>query len=466
MEGLEGLKNWSKKQGYILTGGGTLESLMLPGRDYEESDLPHYHLRNKSDEKVFAQWIAESRRSTEIAGAWSRPLFSGGWAESTEQDTLAFNLQTPSIFVDLRFPVDRPVFRRGALLEDLSSNELTMLARQHCFAGYSLPESGHPSNAPVFTRHHVIDWNFHPAFPRSRPNRWRVEVKADDKMCFKELSTAKDAFGVPVYFERWARYPDDTMGEKYFAARCKQRVGSALGEDVPTSFLVVVGNHFAVAMDRPPIAHASGEGQGGGPAWVDYLSTLPDKAEGKRRMVEYLSLVGSYGLVNSGKEDPWTVAKSTHCWLENIVFISPGDVRIAENAKEPSGLEIEFKGLQWSVLENSFSRAELNELFLCSGPPAAAAAAVEGAEIAADEQYERLIKIMTVGEEDMPALLSTEERREMRKRLKHLALTASTTKLQFDRLFQITSFYDLFRQYHPRDQTDMTERLRKLTLNL
>jgi hypothetical protein len=47
--------------------------------------------------------------------------------------------QTPSIFIDLRIPRTRPeslAFHRS--LATLSTEELRLFARQHCFAGYSL----------------------------------------------------------------------------------------------------------------------------------------------------------------------------------------------------------------------------------------------------------------------------------------------------------------------------------------
>ncbi|CAM9206172.1 unnamed protein product, partial [Ectocarpus fasciculatus] len=360
MSDLSGLKNWSKKQGYILTGGGVLEGLMLPGRDYEERDLPHYHLRQKSSEAVFAQWIRESRRHFGIVGAWSRPLFSGGWAESTDQDTVAFNLQTPSVFVDLRFPVDRPnSLSKLSSLEEYSLLELRKLGRQHCFAGYSLPETGHPADSPVFTRHHVIDWNFHPAFPRSRPNRWRVEVK-EDKSCFKELSTALDPHGVPVYFERWARRDHDSMGEKYFAARRKCRIGSSESSDIVDAILVVVGDHFAVAIDRPDIEFANGEGRGGGPAWVDFLAEGGENC--RKRLEAYLSLCGIYGRLNINTDKPWVVNKSTHPWLEGSPFLRPGSAKFSKT-DEGSATVLHLDGFEWTVLENSFSESELGSIF-------------------------------------------------------------------------------------------------------
>ena len=105
------LLGWSSMPAHILSGGGRMEHLFVPGRDYEgASQLPH-HLKGSlpnASYNTFRRWIARDRRTPALVGAWFRPLCVGGWAESTNADTNVFNLQTPSIFVDLRFPVLRP----------------------------------------------------------------------------------------------------------------------------------------------------------------------------------------------------------------------------------------------------------------------------------------------------------------------------------------------------------------------
>ncbi len=152
----EELLGWNAKQGHILSGGGKLEQCFVEGRDYRAPhDLPHF-LKSRGRAVVwetFGRWLRERRRSDAVVGAWSRPLFTGGWQESGVWDTQVFNLQTPSIFVDIRFPSARrrPVHtdfanaaaaaspRRGGL-EDLTLDELRVLSRQHTFAGYTLVE--------------------------------------------------------------------------------------------------------------------------------------------------------------------------------------------------------------------------------------------------------------------------------------------------------------------------------------
>ena len=367
---------WSSSQGHILTGGGELLECTT-AEDYDESELPHYHLRNRSTRKYFSEWLSLGARSSLICGCWSRPVFAGGWQRDTDRETEAFNLQTPSFFIDMRFPVDRPTKRlcsRGQL-SDCNSEDLKLLSRQHCFAGYSLPSVGKSggldADKPHFTRHHFIDWNYHPSFPRPRPNKWWV-LMSPDKNHFKEYSFARDKRNVPVYFEQWTRRPDDNQGAKFLAARRETEcplVAAAQGR-VPErdALLVIVGNHFALAIDRaqPPPAFAGLVGPAGSPLVDQSLEqgNLKDCAA-------YLDLEGSYGLVRQhtnaedGKGAPaFIIAKSTHPWREGrLLGIAGARVLVDAWSGIPYGLD--WNGAIWTLHENSFSLPELYELVSC-----------------------------------------------------------------------------------------------------
>lgn len=375
MSNFLGPMEWSKKQGYILTGGGILTTQMVPGRDYQDEDLPHFHLKNNSSREIFQQWLNEGRRCNMIAGLWNRPLFAGGWTESTESDTSAFNMQTPSIFIDLRFPVSRPsYFRNKESIGDFSLDELRLLARQHCFSGYSLPD---PNN--VFTRHHIIDWNYHPSYPRPRPNRWRVELK-EDGMSFKEHSVALDRFGVPVYFERWARIADDSRGRKYFAARRIDALMPSSYDNYRDGVLIIMGTHFTLAIDRKrPFPSFEGCSEcSGGPALVDYAASIGDRES----IEKYLDLQGSYGRIFKRNTQPsasglhrgrnfyeWKIEKSTHPWLEGKSPLH-SDEKVKFEYSRSHGVRLavtmSWAGYDWEILECSFTPSELRELFNCS----------------------------------------------------------------------------------------------------
>ena len=206
----------------------------------------------------------------------------------------------------------RPDLSAAAGLHELSTDELRALSRQHAFAGYSRPEyltggvgtggqgeggsgvcggtdDGRESAAEgggrvvadplVICRHHAIDWNYHPNFPRSRPNKWRVEMGPQGES-FKEWGWALDEHGQSIYFERWQRLPNDGGTYITHAGASGGTAGDAgaggqfvamrrLPPQSPTSaqspanttaasldsfddrFLVVVGDHFALARGRP-----------------------------------------------------------------------------------------------------------------------------------------------------------------------------------------------------------------------
>ena len=398
--------NWSSNQGEILTGEGLLNKVTKEGRDYAINDLPHYYLVNRKTKKVFKEWLQSNRRSFEIVGAWGRPLFSGGYKESTLNDTEAFNLQTPSFFIDMRFPLSRPTdkLKASKSLEGCSEDDLRYLARQHCFAGFSLPSipsSSSTVSGPCpthFTRHHIIDWNFHPSFPRPRPNKWWIstdlhkqQLKADEEkirdrkvdqqaivpQSFKEFSFARDQFNVPVYFERWARYKEDSNGQKYLA--CRRNIGCPVealkAGNVPErdALLIIIGNHFAFIEDRPsPMPDFEGANGPGGAALVDYALSRNMKEDA----IRYLDIEGSYGKISQKNseidgscDENWIIKKSTHPWKEERSFLNPSLVEGIWNHENElflsnRGLEfLVFNGFVWTVFESSFTEIELQKLF-------------------------------------------------------------------------------------------------------
>jgi len=292
-------------------------------------------------------------------GAWRRPLFAGGWKESTEADTIVFNLQSPSLFIDIRFPLKRPEYLRAKSgFKELTMDELRCLARQHTFAGYTKIEpKDAKSAAPVATRHHAIDWNYHPKFPRARPNRWRIELK-DDGTSFKEFSVALDSQQQAVYMERWALYPNGKG--PYLALR---RITENAGGDTTghESLLVIVGNHFAYARDRAhPLPEFGSRLRAGGCAnLVDAAYEREDRA----KMIHMLDLEGSYGEVyDSSGRASWKIKKSTLPWKEGKQLINPNDAHFLDSRSDDIPEILEVLGSKWKVYECSFTRRELEKM--------------------------------------------------------------------------------------------------------
>lgn len=404
------LESWQKVQGYIVSGGGSLVKNSSLYTDFLPSDLPHYLINNNASHETFRRWKDANRRSFSIIGCWSRPIFAGGWQESSLHDTAAFNLQTPSLFIDMRFPLRRPSQELALKksLSDCSALDLRLLARQHCFTGYSLPEILPPQQYalnqgkyPVFTRHHVVDWNYLPQFPRNRPNRWWVEVEESDTdgpTSFKEHSIIRDRdTNVPVYFERWMRIaPYSHQKLKYFAARKVRK--SRLDRD---AVLIVVGGHFALVVDRDietatakfksneqALNHLRTHCGGGGAFFVDYLldSEFHDAETLRVHMDlarQYLDLEGSYGLVHNSeisrsssvKSESWTIHKSTHPWKEGSQLFDHGQsihFEFSSLAAQEIPKKMTWMGANgtrshcygdWEVFECSFPREELQQLF-------------------------------------------------------------------------------------------------------
>lgn len=347
--------NWSANQGHIITGAGTINKLLLPNIDYRDpQNLPHHYLNKKTYWETFWKWKMKGRRSDMIVGAWSRPIAAGGWLESGEADTVAYNLQTPSLFADIRFPTTMPgnIAYRGSLSQ-CTDEELRYLSRQHCFAGYSLLDKAEDKKNGQFTRYHIIDWNYHPSFPRPRPNRWRAECN-EDNSSFKEYSVAKDDHGVPVYFERWARYPNDSNGQKYLVAWSSRSNPSSPA--ARESLLIIVGQHFAFVRDRSvPFPSFQGATGPGGPALVDFAlnNNMREEAEA------YLDLEGSYGRIRS--DLTWIIERSTHPWRSNTPLFNSGDITlIVENGKISA---LQWLKLEFVLFECSFTNVELGMLF-------------------------------------------------------------------------------------------------------
>jgi hypothetical protein len=222
-------------------------------------------------------------------------------------------------------------------------------------------------------------------------------MNTDDHMSFKEFSTTLDVNQIPVYMERWQRFNGDSMGEKHFAAMRKRKLTSLghpdHGAPLRKAILVLVGGHFAYALDRVYVPAFQGAPGPGGPALIDYAAS-----SGNRRGAEaYLSLEGSYGQINCGGGDrqsggaKWNIAKSTHPWREGRCLFDgdeggssgvtllhrpdtpscsdsssgsyPQGVSMTSDVPEASSLTLQWGGFEWSVFENTFSIAELRSMF-------------------------------------------------------------------------------------------------------
>ncbi|CAM9314351.1 unnamed protein product [Scytosiphon promiscuus] len=395
------LMKWSEKQSHILTGGGVASRFYRPPRfPFTPEELPHFHKSRGSTHEAFALWRSQGTGlGAEIAGAWKRPLFVGGWTHSddtgasppsssglpaqvSKEGESTFNLQTSSMFVDIRVPkAAAALLGRHRGFHTMTDFELRLFARRHAFAGYtkveplalhSIPspargdaadkgrtsgEGGKGREAAqrqvegggsVATRHHCIDWNY-VGQPRPRPNKWRVEMGPGGDV-WREWGFAKDAFDQHVYMERWERLPGGRG--PFFALRRRP------SQSAPDALLVVCGDHFGLIVDRAPSpteGSAQGSSGGGGGGGGGGLVGLVDEAiaRGDRsKAIEFMSLEASHGRVSAHQgRSPWTVDCSLHPWLENrrpfsgsILTVAPNGLSVDWVSQIASGASSDYSG--------------------------------------------------------------------------------------------------------------------------
>lgn len=312
--------DWTKKQGQILTANGLAEHYYTPDRGYAfaEEELPHYYLLQFNMYKscqanntrcIFQQWKTTSAQQQQqqrnrilstqdttvdssmcllpkhavlsIAGAWKRTLFYGGWDCTTDHDEITYNMQTNSLFIDLRIPTTRSIVLDTTTtttnkccvtqLLDLSGDQLRMYARQHIFAGYtqhcstssssisplSLPSNftkrcdntntihsqpqeqrkkdyNKESTLPNIvdstiidgccTRHHCMDWNF-VGIGRSRPNKWWIELPSTSS-CHPETKDQNNLNHSNIdKWKEWA-FATDLHGQYYYCEHWERLAGN------------------------------------------------------------------------------------------------------------------------------------------------------------------------------------------------------------------------------------------------
>jgi hypothetical protein len=381
------LLDWTAKQGRILTDEGKATEYYCSERGFPFalSELPHYHLERGETHQVFHRWAAAATQSP-IVGAWTRPLFIGKWEHSTNNEEIVYNIQTSSLFIDLRIPTCKPVSRWEKLLgsdsnehirssrqviESMSDEDLRLYARQHAFAGYAVisqEKNNQMNNLPLCTRHHCIDWNYVSGKPRPRPNKWFIEGKSDGKSPFnvwKEWSYATDQNGQCYYWERWERIDGDDFGKGLRLAmrrKGKRKQVSCKKEDVD-AILVAVGDHFNFIVGRQynDNAHTRYRDANNTAELVDSSLQQGDRDTA----ISYLSSFGGHGTISSG----WKVDCALQSWQHGLsVFdclqCNNEDVKVGSTGDACTSWEVVIGDDFWEVYECSLCRDGLQQLLL------------------------------------------------------------------------------------------------------
>ena len=369
--------DWSDKQRRILTADGKAAECYTAenGYPYKESELPHYWLSQGKEKlwKTFSGWrdmilsrderamdsVQNANSKSRIVGAWKRPLFYGGWEHSTSETEHVFNVQTSTLFVDLRLPVKRLSRPNVGNLHDLTAQELRLYARQHCFAGFSWIQE--PTNTPkgftqVCARHHCIDWNY-VGTPRNRPNKWWIEIHPNETV-WKEWAFAKDESGQHYYCERW----------EALSAPQKDKMVLALYQPDMGGVIVVVGNHFNFCFDRPMRGITNTPSSSSLVDLVDQLVEQGDQDQAR----QWLSLEGGHGTVSSG----WIVDAAVQFWKEGKPLWSKTSAQWNRASDDQStndptmwwkDCSLHWEGQKWQIFEcNLTSLAQLQQVWASS----------------------------------------------------------------------------------------------------
>lgn len=426
LQATDELLDWTAKQGRILTANGKATSYYIPERGYsfKPEELPHHYLLDGSSWETFSSWATSARKimsnrgeskevssslqcekshdilneagkKSPICGAWYRPLFVGGWEHSTDAEERVYNIQTNTLFIDIRIPLcGRRRFQSAyssknnpsdgitnpcTSIEQLNDFECRCYARRHAFGGYTMLENDTTTTTtrPVCTRHHCIDWNF-VGIPRPRPNKWFVEMKPiqtagdSERPCesWKEWAFAKDDFGQHYYWERWSRLEGDGGGnELVLALRRKDDGNERKNGEHKDGILVIVGDHFNYLTGNRPICYEKdGEVVKGNKYNASSLVDLVDKGidAGDRDIVNtYLSTIDAgHGTISSG----WIIDCALQYWREGSSLLTMGESDandgIKVDGKDIDSCTIQWLDGQWDVFESSITDIdELRSLF-------------------------------------------------------------------------------------------------------
>ena len=376
--------DWTRKQGRILTCGDRAEEYFSAERGFafDETELPHHHLLQHSNNTraVFQSWKQEDEkkaRTCSIVGAWKRVLFYGGWEHTTDRDEDTFNLQTRTLFIDLRIPCSRRLLfldtqQNIQSLQDLLPEQLRWYARQHIFSGYTrLSEDdliGRNNFDACCTRYHCMDWNF-VGKGRTRPNKWWVDLMPNPKGprehllansssnsrtapdVWKEWAYATDEHGHHYYCEQWQRWEEDAVAsESTVVVALRKR------DDAGDGVFIVVGDHFNFCLDQRCVVQPLGAPYDNCASLVDLVDAAVERDDLMTARA-WLGMQGGHGIVSRG----WKLDHCIEFWREGHSLWKRDDVHVQGDSI--ANATVVWNGEEWDVFECSLaSIVQLREL--------------------------------------------------------------------------------------------------------
>ena len=259
-----------------------------------------------------------------LLGVWSRE-----WIERQSVQTSLFTvryLQTPSLFGDVRLPIDRPRLVHAASFADLTDGELRILATQRGFIGRTTVEN------LVSTWHHEVD--FQPPDPDA--DIGRIERAGKGRMYERALDSS--------FTELWWSL---TSGDDRFLAVRVERAGRL------DRILLVAGDYFFYGRNRAKDLPAA--------ASLDALIAATNAS--RTTVIEYLDCELSVGRIRGGATR-WEIQYSTLPWREarHLDFVD----RIRAGGSIGGLAPLAEAGETWTVPVNTLTSEDLSVLFPAS----------------------------------------------------------------------------------------------------
>lgn len=273
--------------------------------------------------------LHDSSKATGEVPSWLHGVWSREWIQREGVQSSPFTvryLQTPSLFGDVRLPIDRARFRYAASFADLTDGELLILATQRGFIGHTTVEK------LVSTWHHEVD--FQPRDPDA--DIGRIERAGTGRMYERALDGS--------YTELWWSLAG---GDNRFLGVRVERAGRL------ERVLLVAGDYFFYGRNRAKDLPAAPS--------LDALiaSTKPTRST----IIEYLDCELSVGLIRGGST-PWEIQYSTLPWREarHLDFVD----RIRAGGSTGGLTPLAEAGETWTVPVNTLNSEDLAALFPAS----------------------------------------------------------------------------------------------------
>ena len=257
-------------------------------------------------------------------GLWQRSFFK--WEdEDVDRTTTVLYLQTPRLFADLRIPATRSKFTHSDGLQDLTTNELLMLAEQIGFAGYTTIKDS------------LIFWNHIFDYQPSGSIEGDIDV---GQVRFR--GKVMQELGVKFDYTEYWRHLDDGNGRFISLWSAKQALN-------PESLLVVGGDHFIYTCDRavsmPPVKN-----------FIDFLKSASDP-------VCYLTSEFSYGRRKGGTK-PWEIIHSTVPSREGSSCFQIGELIFDNNKnviERSAETRLDSPIRAWEIIDNTLTESKIDK---------------------------------------------------------------------------------------------------------